>query len=121
MGRHEAILGPLRAILAVLEACWAILAAWLALMGRFGAVVEPQGGPMAAQGPPKVWPIQARRRDERGGPLRKLQKPCQTVLGILHASTYQGARWRMWCEPCRVSYVVKKKVGVGAHGVIHVM
>ena len=39
---------------------------------------------MAAQGRPKARPIHAIGREERGGwSLRKLQKPCQTTLGIL--------------------------------------
>ena len=72
--------GPLQAILgrqgpswallepswAVLEACWAMLAAWMALLSRFAAFGEPQGGAMAAQGPPKVGPVQSARRDRTG-------------------------------------------------------
>ena len=68
---------------AVLEACWALLAAWMALLGRLGAFGELQGSSMAAQGPPGVGVMHARLRDERGVPLRRLQKPCQTALGIL--------------------------------------
>ena len=67
LGRHGAILGPFGAILAVLEACWAMLAAWVALLGRLGVFGEAQGGAMAAQGPPKVGPIQSPGCGERGG------------------------------------------------------
>ena len=44
-----------------------MLAARMAFLGRFGAFGEPQGGEMAAQGPPKVGPVQAGLRGERGG------------------------------------------------------
>ena len=83
----EAIFGRHRALelsWAVLEACKAVLVALVAFLGRLGSLGEPQGGAMAAQGPPKVGPIHAALRWERqGGPLRRLQKPCQTALGIL--------------------------------------
>ena len=78
MGQSWTLLEPSWALLepswAVLEACWAMLAAWMALLGRLGAFGEPQGGAMAAQGPPKVGPIQSVRRDELGGSLRRQQK-----------------------------------------------
>ena len=39
---------------------------------------------MAVQGPPGVGVVQSKLREERGGgSLRRLQKPCQTALGIL--------------------------------------
>ena len=70
--------------LAVLEACWAILAALVALLGRLGSLGEPQDGVMAAQGPPGVGVVHAMACCQRGGwSFRRLQKPCQTALGIL--------------------------------------
>ena len=56
----------------------------MAFLGRLGSLGEPRGGAMAAQGPPKVGPIQSRVCVERGGgPLKRIQKHCQTALGIL--------------------------------------
>ena len=60
---------------------------------------------MAAQGPRKVGPIQARRCvPEAGGPLRRLQTPCQTALGILSRLNVPGGTvadvWIDWvCAP----------------------
>ena len=69
---------------AVLEASWAILAAWVGFLGRHGSLGELQGGAMAAQGAPGVGAMQAELcAPEGGGPLRRLQKPWQTALGIL--------------------------------------
>ena len=50
---------------------------------------------MAAQGAPGVWAVQAPICvPEGGGALRRLQKPCQTALGILPRPNAQ-ARWRI--------------------------
>ena len=81
--------------LAVLEACWAMLAA---LLGRFGVFGEPQGGSMAAGGPPGVGVVQSTMCDERGwggDPLEDHRNPARQHLAFFHASTCQGARWRM--------------------------
>ena len=82
------VMGPYWALLelswAVLEACRAVLVALVAFLGRLGSLGEPQGGAMAAQGPPGVGGMRAvKRGPEGGGSLRRLQKPCQTALGIL--------------------------------------
>ena len=96
LGPSWAILGPLRAILAVLEACGAMFAAWVAFLGCLGAVGKPQGGPMAAQGPPRVGGMHAARCWGRGwDPLEDDRNPSRQHLGFFHASTCQGARWRI--------------------------
>ena len=54
---------------------------------------------MAAQGAPGVWAVQSIIRQTAGGrPLRRLQKPCQTALGILPRLNAQ-ARWRILGYP----------------------
>eukprot|EP00959_Pyramimonas_sp_CCMP1952_P205870 4305337-Pyramimonas_sp.AAC.1 len=74
----------------ILEASWAILAALVASqvrmgshLGHLGRHEERQGGVMAAQRASGEGAMHAIGRVERGGGLRRLQKPCQTALGIL--------------------------------------
>ena len=51
---------------------------------------------MAAQGPLGVGVVQLPiRAPEGGGALRRLQKPCQTALGILPRLNVPQARWRI--------------------------
>ena len=56
---------------------------------------SPREAPWPPRDPPGVGVVQATVRDpEGGGPLRRLQKPCQTALGILARLNAQ-ARWRI--------------------------
>ena len=89
-------LGPSRA---VLETCWAILAALVTFRGRLGSLGEPQDGVMAAQGPPKVGPTHANKCEtEGGGPVEDYRNPARQHLASFHASTCQGAWWRIILE-----------------------
>ena len=88
-----------------MEACFAILAAWMTFLGRLGSLGEPQGGAMAAQGPPGVGAVHASKRVERGGwSLGRLQKPCQTVLGILPRLNVPRDTVADHCRWCRRSF-----------------
>ena len=87
--------GHLGRIGALLGCLGGLLVAWVGFLGRHGSLGELQGGAMAAQGAPGVWAVQSELcRPEGGGALRRLQKPCQTALGILVRLNAQ-ARWRI--------------------------
>ena len=99
---HGASLGPLGPswghlgrIGALLGCLGGLLVAWVGFLGRHGSLGELQGGAMAAQGAPGVGAVQAGICETAGGgALRRLQKPCQTALGILPRLNAQ-ARWRI--------------------------
>ena len=87
--------GHLGRIGALLGCLGGLLVAWVGFLGRHGSLGELQGGAMAAQGAPGVWAMQAAICETEGGrALRRLQKPCQTALGILPRLNAQ-ARWRI--------------------------
>ena len=91
---------------AVLEVSWAILAALVASQVRLGSHLGHLGRMGERQG--RVWePTEPREEGamhaagcerERGGSLRRLQKPCQTALGILARLNVPGVRWRTFRE-----------------------
>ena len=89
---------------AVLEPSWAILAALVVSqvrlgshLGHFGRLAERQRRVLAPTEPREEGAMHARGcRPGGGGSLRRLQKPCQTALGILARLNVPGGTVADW-------------------------
>ena len=82
---------------AVLEACWVILAALVAFRGRLGSFWRAPGRRNGRPGTPKsrADSRSSTRRAGGVGPLEDYKNFTRQHLAFFHASTCQGARWRI--------------------------